>query len=50
MQDIFFDGKYQLLPSFFNVLVKLKKQRREYAVVFRTFNENLDRIVYEFNL
>lgn len=34
---MFGEGKYHLIPSFFRTLIFLKKQKREFAVLFRTF-------------
>ena len=47
--EMFGEGKYHLIPSFFRTLIFLKKQKREFAVVFRTFGEDLDNIVWEYN-
>jgi len=34
---IFNEGRYHIIPSFFRTLMYLKKQKKEFAVVFRTF-------------
>jgi len=34
---IFNEGRYHIIPSYFRTLMYLKKQKREFAVVFRTF-------------
>lgn len=39
---MFGEGRYHLTPSFFRTLIQLKKQKREFAVVFRTFGSDLD--------
>lgn len=31
------EGRYHLIPSFFRTISSLKKQKREFAVTFRTF-------------
>ena len=31
------------------MMISLKKARREFAIVFRTFGTNLDKIILEFN-
>ena len=50
MNRILFDeGKYYLIPSFYRLLMYMKKQKREFAVVFNTFGDELDNVVYEFN-
>ena len=46
---LFADGKYHLIPSFFRLMMYMKKQKREFAVVFNTFGTELDNVVYEFN-
>ncbi len=46
---LFADGKYHLIPSFYRLLMYMKKQKREFAVVFNTFGSELDNVVYEFN-
>ena len=46
---MFGEGKYHLIPSFFRTLIFLKKQKREFGVLFRTFGKELDKIVWEFN-
>ena len=47
--EMFGEGKYHLIPSFFRTLITLKKQKREFSVVFRTFGQELDKVVWEFN-
>ena len=47
--DIFGEGKYHLIPSFFRTLMYLKKQKREFAVVFRTFGSDSENVIHEFN-
>ena len=46
---LFGEGKYHLIPSFFRTLIFLKKQRREFAVCFRTFGKDLPLVTWEFN-
>lgn len=46
---LFGEGKYHVVPSFFRLLMYMKKQKREFAVVFRSFGQELDNVVYEFN-
>lgn len=47
--EMFGEGKYHIIPSFFKMLIYLKKQKREFAVVFRTYGKELEKIVWEFN-
>ena len=49
MMLLFGEGKYHLVPSFFRTLIQLKKQKREFSVVFRTFGHDLHNIIWEFN-
>lgn len=46
---MFGEGRYHLIPSFFRTLSSLKKQKREFAVCFRTFGEDLPLVTWEFN-
>ena len=46
---MFGEGKYHIIPSFFRLLIFLKKQKREFSIVFRTYGKELDRVVWEFN-
>lgn len=38
-----------MIPSFFRTLMYLKKQKQEFAVVFRTFGKSSKNVVYEFD-
>jgi len=49
MMQMFGEGKYHLIPAFFRTLIQLKKQKREFAVVYRTFGKDLDHVIWEFN-
>jgi hypothetical protein len=49
MMAMFGEGKHHLIPSFFRTLIALKKAKREFAVVFRTFGDDLNNVVFEFN-
>jgi hypothetical protein len=49
LMEMFGEGKYHIIPSFFRTLVFLKKQKREFAVVFRTYGKDLEKVVWEFN-
>ena len=43
------EGKYFLIPSFYRLLMYMKKQKREFAIVFNTFGNDMPDVVYEFN-
>jgi len=49
MMTMFGEGKYHLIPSFFRTLITLKKQKREFAICFRTYGQDLQKIEWEFN-
>lgn len=46
---MFGEGRYHLIPSFFRTLTFLKKQKREFAIVFRTFGQDLKLVNWELN-
>ena len=46
---LFGEGRYHLIPSFFKTLVYLKKNKRDFQVLFRTFADDLPAIIFEFN-
>lgn len=48
--DLFGEGKYNLIPSFFRTLIYLKKAKKEFAIVFRSFGDDLNNLIYEFNM
>lgn len=47
--NLFGEGKYHLIPSFFRTLIYLKKAKKEFSVVFRTFGADLNNVIFEFN-
>lgn len=38
-----------MVPAFFKTLIYLKKLRRDFSVVFRTFGSDIDNVLWEFN-
>ena len=46
---LFGEGYYHLIPSFFRTLMYLKKNKREFSVVFRTFGQDLKAVAHEFD-
>ena len=46
---LFGDGRYHICPSFFRCLMFLRKQKKEFAISFRTFGKDMDNVVFEFN-
>lgn len=47
--QLYDQGKYYLIPSFFRLLMYMKKQKREFAICFNTFGGDMDNVIYEFN-
>ena len=47
--QLYGEGKYHILPSFFRTLIFLKKQKRDFSVCFRTFGQDLSDVIWEFN-
>lgn len=48
--NIFKDGRYAILPSFFHLLVHLQKEQRDFSITFRTFGTEIEEVAREFNL
>mmetsp|Transcript_25410 Transcript_25410/g.19146 ORF Transcript_25410/g.19146 Transcript_25410/m.19146 type:complete len:154 (+) Transcript_25410:691-1152(+) len=48
--ELFGEGKYHIVPSFFRMLIYLKKAKREFAIIFRTFGTDIENAIYEFDL
>lgn len=47
---MFGEGRFHLIPSFFRALIFLKKQKREFSVLLRSFDQSyLDKVTWEFN-
>jgi len=49
LMSMFGEGKYFLVPSFFRTLIYLKKSKKEFAIVFRAYGNEINNIVFEFN-
>jgi len=43
------EGKWNLIPSFFRTMIFLKKQKKDFQIAFRTFGNDLQDIIYEYN-
>lgn len=50
LRELYGEGRYYLIPSFFRTLMYLKKQKKEFSIAFRTFGNELDTVIHEFNL
>ena len=48
-RELYGEGRYHLIPSFFRTLMYLKKNKQEFSVVFRTFGPDRDAVAYEFD-
>ena len=46
---LFGEGKYFMVPSFFRTLMYLKKQKKEFSIIFRSFGTELDPVIWEYN-
>ena len=44
--ELFGEGKYFLIPSFFRTLIYLKKAKREFSIVFRSFGNDLPHVSF----
>lgn len=47
--DLFSDGKAFIFPSFFHTMLTLKKQKRDFRIVFRTFGSDTLNVISEYN-
>ena len=50
IRRIFDSGRMLLIPSFFRLIQELKKNKKEFAIIFRTFGSELKDVVDEFNM
>jgi hypothetical protein len=50
IRRLFDSGRMLLIPSFFRLIQELKKNKREFAIIFRTFGTELKDVIEEFNL
>ena len=49
LRELYSEGRYYLIPSFWKMLMYLKKQKQEFSVCFRTFGDDLKNATYEFD-
>ena len=49
LRELYGEGRYHIIPSFWRTIMYLKKQKKEFAIAFRTFGKDLDNAVYEFD-
>lgn len=50
MQRVFKGGRMFLIPSFYRMILALRKAKREFAIIFHTFEDELPDVIDEFNL
>jgi hypothetical protein len=47
LRELYGEGRYFIIPSFFKLLMYLKKTKQEFAICFRTFGQDLKKVVFE---
>ena len=50
LHALYGDGFRFLFFSLFNTMIKLTEQQKQFVIIFRTFGDDVDKVVYEFNL
>ena len=50
LNQIYSDGYFQILPSFFQLIKHLSKTKMNYRIIFRTFGIDTDRVSRELNM
>ena len=48
--NLFDNGFHFIVPSFFETIIALTEQKRDFQICFRTFGHDLDAVFWEFNL
>ena len=49
LYELFSEGKCYIMPAFFKAILALKKAKKEFAIVFRSFDNDLSNVIFEFN-
>lgn len=49
LMTMFGEGMYHIVPAFYRMLIYLRKERRSFKILFRTFGTDLEKITWEFN-
>lgn len=49
LRELYSEGRYYLIPSFYRTLMYLKKNKYEFSVVFRTYGHDMKKAVHEFD-
>ena len=47
---VFSRGMYHIVPSFFHMVLSLERQHRDFVIVFRTFGDDIPRVILEWNM
>ena len=47
--SMFGECRYHLIPSFFRTLIYLKKAKKEFSIIFRSFGSDIHNVAFEFN-
>lgn len=50
IRKLFKGGRMFIVPAFFRLILGLKKAKREFAIVFRSFGSDIPEVIEEFNL
>jgi hypothetical protein len=48
-RDNFCEDQYYILPSFYKLIIYLRKIKKEFAILFRSFGNDFDSVAMEFN-
>lgn len=48
-KEPFNNGRCKIIPSFFKLMEKLKEDKRDFAIVFRSFGLDIQNVISEFN-
>ena len=49
LMTMFGEGMYHIVPAFYRMLIFLRKERRSFKILFRTFGTDLEKVTWEFN-
>ena len=45
----FSDGRCYILPSFYQMMMYLKRKNKDFAIIFRSYGEDSEKVINEFN-
>jgi hypothetical protein len=49
LRDFYESNRFYIIPSFFRLLLHLRKKKREFSIAFRSHGPDLPSIIEEFN-